>query len=51
MFRICLFFLLAVGIVYDYYYLLFMYLYTFVTTWFMRYTTMTTTRASLGHAN
>ena len=33
---ICSFFLLAVCIVYDYHYLLFMYFYTFVTTWFMR---------------
>jgi hypothetical protein len=36
MFLICPFFLLAACIVYDYQYLLFMYLYTFATTWFMR---------------
>jgi hypothetical protein len=35
MFLICPFFLLAASIVYDYDYLLFMYLYTFVTTWYM----------------
>ena len=36
MLLICPFFLLAVFIVYDFHYLLFMYLYTFVTAWFMR---------------
>ena len=36
MFLICPFFLLAACIVYDYHYLLFMYLYPFVNTWFMR---------------